>query len=85
MIKTVDVTPQPETDAQPPVSKLPAGLLHPPLSLDLLHSPHAAQMSQAGVHNSSKVKIQVTALGDTFGQSGMEMSRAAVSKVSAGG
>lgn len=85
MIRTVDVTPQPVTNAQPPVSKLPAGLLHPQLSLDLLHSLHAAQMSQAGVHNTSKVKIQVTAPGDTFGQSGMEMSRAAVSKGIAGG
>lgn len=41
-------------------------------------------MTQASVHNSPKVKIQGTALGDTFSHSDMEKSGAAVSKGIAG-
>ncbi len=59
-------------------------ILHPLLSLDLLHSLHAAQRTQDSVHSSPKVKIQGTSLRDTVCQSGVEMSGPAVSKGIAG-
>lgn len=54
-------------------------ILHPLLSLDLLHSLHAAQMTQDSVNSSPKVKIQGTSLRGTVTQYGVEMSGVAVS------
>lgn len=59
-------------------------ILHPLLSLDLLHSLHAAQRTQDSVHSSPEIKIHGTSLRDTVCQSGVEMSGAAVSKGIAG-
>lgn len=59
-------------------------ILHPLLSLDLLHSRHAAQGTQDSEHNSPEVNIQGTSLRDTVSQCGMEMSGAAVSMGTAG-
>lgn len=45
-------------------------ILHPLLSLDLLHSLHAVQMTQDSAPTSPGVKIQGASLRDTAGQSG---------------
>lgn len=90
MIKIVDAT-QPVTDAQAPGPAsyrqvlCSSKTLHPLLSLDLLHSLHAAQRTQDSEHNTPKVKIQGTSLRYTVSQSDVEMSGAAVSKGIAGG
>lgn len=78
-MKTVDATPQPLTDRQPPGQVFCSSkILHPLLSLDRLHSFHAAQRTQDSEHNTPEVKIQDTSLRDTVSQSGVEMSGAAV-------
>lgn len=54
-------------------------ILHPLLSLDLLHSLHAAQRTRDSAHNSPEVKIQGASLRD-----GVRQSAAAISKGIAG-
>lgn len=71
--------PQPLTDRQPPEQVFCSSkILHPLLSLDRLHSNHAAQTTRDSVHNTPEVKIQDASVRDTAGQSGAETSGVAV-------